>query len=87
MLKTQEVLDHMDEYDKDVLAPNLIDKYVYRRDHPDFEQMCYADFAANYISTKAPVNIERDDIRSYTEPAGTIDDYESDDHDMSKYRS
>ena len=79
MLKSQEVLNHIDEYDTDVFAQNLLDRYVSR---PDFDQMCYADFTANYVSTKAPVKLERDNIRSYTEPAGTIYDYESDDDNV-----
>ena len=44
--------------------------------------MCYADFAATFISTKAPVKTKRDDVRSYIRPAGaTHHDYESDDDD------
>ena len=73
-VKSQEVLDHMDEDDREVFPPNLLGKYVNRPDHTDFDQMCYADFAVNCISPKAPVKLERDDIRTYTEPAGTIDD-------------
>ena len=49
MLKHQEVLDHIDEDDTDVFAPNLLDKYVNPADNPDFEQMCYTDFVSTYI--------------------------------------
>ena len=49
--------------------------------------MYYTDFTTNYISTKAPVKLERNGIRCYTEPAGTIDDYESDDDNVTKSQS
>ena len=72
----------MNEDDPDVFTPNLLDKYFNRPDHPDFDQMCYADFAATFISTKAPVKLKCDDVRSYIRPAGaTNHDYESDDDD------
>ena len=87
ILKSQEGLDHMDEYETDVFAQNLLDKYVNCSDHPDFDQICYADFTANYVSTKAPVKLECGDIRSYTEPAGTIYDYKSDDDNVTISRS
>ena len=75
ILKPQVVLDTMDEEDTNVFAPSLLDKYENRPSHPDFVQMCYADFAANYISTKV-VKVESDDIKSYSVPVGSIDDDE-----------
>ena len=87
ILKSQEGLDHMDEYKTDVFAQNLLDRYVNCSDHPDFDQMCYANFTANYVSTKAPVKLECGDIRSYTEPARTIYDYKSDDDNVTISRS
>ena len=86
MLKPQKVLHHMDEYDTAVFELNFLDKYVNCPDHRDFGQMCYAHFATNYICTKAPVKLDCNDIRNYTEPARTIDDYESDDHNVTKYQ-
>lgn len=44
ILKSKEVLDYMDEVETDVFALNLLDKYVHRPDHSDFDQMCYTDF-------------------------------------------
>lgn len=44
ILKSQEVLDHMDEVEADVFALNLLDRYINRPDHSDFDQMCYTDF-------------------------------------------
>ena len=77
----------MDEDGTVVLVLKLLDKYANRPNHHDFDQMCYADFSAHYISAKAPVKLEGNDIRSYTEPAGIKDDYGPQNDDLTKSRS
>ena len=72
MLKPQSVLETMDPEDTNVYATSPLDKYENRPD--ELEQMCFADFAANYISTKADLQVQTDDIKSYTIPVSGIDD-------------
>ena len=65
----------MDQDDTNIYASNILEKYANRPD--DLEQMCYADFATNYVSKKADeVQVESEDIKNYTMPVSAIDDVE-----------
>ena len=65
----------MNPEDNNVYATNIIDKYANRPDV--LEQMCYADFATNYVSKKVDeVQVESEDIKSYTMPVSAIDEVE-----------
>ena len=75
ILKSQSVLQTMDPEDNNVYATNIIDKYANRPDV--LEQICYADFATNYISKKVDeVQVESEDIKNYTMPVSAIDEVE-----------
>ena len=75
ILKPQCVLQKMDQDDTNIYASNILEKYANRPD--DLEQMCYADFATNYVSKKADeVQVESEDIKNYTMPVSAIDDVE-----------
>ena len=71
-MKPLEVLEKMDPDDTNVYANNILHRYKNRPDH--LENICYADFAANYISEKADVKYETDDIRSYTAQVQDIEE-------------
>ena len=76
ILKSNEILNQMDPSDTNIYAPNIIDRYENRPD--ELNEMCYADFAANYIPESADVVYEPDDIRSYTKPVSNICEEEPD---------
>ena len=65
----------LDPDDPNVYAPNLLDKYQHRPD--SLENMCYADFAATYI-TDSTKDSDPDDIRSYTNANNILLEEESD---------
>ena len=56
ILKRQTVLETMHPDDTNVYATSLLDKYENRPD--ELEQLCLADFAYNYVNTKAMVQVE-----------------------------
>ena len=72
MLKPQSVLETMNPEDTNVYASSVLDKYENRPD--ELEQMCLADFATNYVSKKADLQVEPEDIKSYTVPVSGIND-------------
>ena len=72
MLKAQSILETMNPDDTDVYASSVLDKYENRPD--ELEQLCLADFATNYVHKKADVQVEPEDIKSYTIPVSGIDD-------------
>ena len=75
MLKCQSALDMMHPDDTNIYTTNMLEKYACRPD--DLEEMCYADFATNYISIKAKdMKIDSEDIRNYTTSVSTIEDVE-----------
>ena len=75
MLKSQSALEMMHPDDTNIYTTNMLEKYACRPD--DLEEMCYADFATNYISTKAEdMKIDSEDIRNYTTSVSTIEDVE-----------
>ena len=51
MLKPRKVLDEMDPSDTNIFATDMIVKYANRFDL--LEDMCFADFATNYVHAKA----------------------------------
>ena len=69
------MLERLHPDDPDIYAPNLLDKYIHRPD--DLEDMCYADFAANYVSDNS-VDVDPEDIRNYTNADSILLDEESD---------
>ena len=62
----------MDPDDTNVYATNVLDRYKNRPDQ--LENMCYADFAANYISEQADIKYEADDVRRYTSQVQDIEE-------------
>ena len=63
MIKHHSILDTLHPDDPDVYAPNLLDKYEHRPDK--LENMCYADFAAAYV-TDHKKSLDSEDIMNYT---------------------
>ena len=82
MLKSQNVLNEMDPNDTNVFAPNLLDRYENRPD--SLNNMCLADFAANYISEKVKVKLDPDDVEAYTNPITEIQEEEEVEEEDSK---
>ena len=72
MLKPQSILEMMNHDDTNVYASSVLDKYENRPN--ELEEMCLADFATNYVSKKADVQVEAEDIKSYTVPVCGIDE-------------
>ena len=68
MLKPQSVLEKMDPDDTNVYALSIFDKYAHRPN--DLEQLCYADFASNYVGKK--VDVDTENIESYTVPVSDV---------------
>ena len=68
MLKPQSVLEKMDPDDTNVYALSILDKYAHRPNN--LEQLCYADFASNYIGKK--VDVDSENIESYTVPVSDV---------------
>ena len=68
MLKPQSVLEKMDPDDTNVYALSIFDKYAHRPN--DLEQLCYADFASNYVGKK--VEVDSENIESYTMPVSDV---------------
>ena len=64
MLKPQSLLEKMDPDDTNVYSLSMLDKYAHRPNN--LEQLCYADFASNYIGKK--VDVDSENIESYTVP-------------------
>ena len=76
ILKSRSILQTMEPEHTNVYATNIIEKYANRPD--DLEQMCYADFATNYVSKKADeVQVESEEIKNYTMPVSAICEVES----------
>jgi len=71
MLKDQLVLETMDPDDKNVYKTNMLDKYSNRPDC--LEEMCYADFATNYTSSKEMQN-ETENLNNYITAVDTTED-------------
>ena len=74
MLKPLSVLEMMNHDDTNVYASSILDKYENRPNQ--LEGMCLADFATNYVNKKADLQVEPEDIKSYTEPVSGIDELE-----------
>ena len=75
MLKSLSILEKMHPDDTNVFASNVLDKYENRPD--ELQLICLADFACNYVSKNGTdIQIEPDDIKSYTIPVSSIDDVE-----------
>ena len=72
MLKPQSILEVMNHDDTNVYASSILDKYENRPN--ELEDMCLADFASNYVSKKADLQVEPEDIKSYTAPVSGIDE-------------
>ena len=68
MLKPQSLLEKMDSDDTNVYSLSMLDKYAHRPNN--LEQLCYADFASNYISKK--VDVDSENIESYTVPVSDV---------------
>ena len=73
MLKPQSILQFMHPDDTNVYASSVLDKYKNRPNN--LEEMCLADFATNYVSQKADVKVEDEDIKSYTVHVSGIDEF------------
>ena len=66
VLKPQHVIETMHSEDTDIYANGIYERYINRPD--SLNDMCYADFAANYVNVKATDEVEEDDIKNYTMP-------------------
>ena len=58
VLKPQSVLQKMDPDATDIFSNGIIDRYVNRPD--SLNNMCYADFAANYVNANIKIELEED---------------------------
>ena len=71
MLKPQSVLEKMHADVTNIYVWSALDKYENRPN--DLENLCYADFASNYISKNViDLTIESETIGSYTVPVSGI---------------
>ena len=75
VLKPKHVLETMDPDDPDIYSAGVMERYINRPDK--LENLCYADFAANYVSTKVNQELEEDDIENYTTQVSNTDDQET----------
>ena len=72
MLKSPEEIEIMDPDDTNVYKTNMLENYANRPDC--LENMCYADFATNYISNSAiEPHTESEDAQTYTIPVHATD--------------
>ena len=56
----------MDPDDPNIYSAGIIERYVNRPDV--LNDLCYADFAANYVNANVNQDLEEDDIENYTTP-------------------
>ena len=83
VIKPKAVLDRMDDDDTDIFAVSPLDKYENRPD--SLENMCLADFIANYRHKSATDAdpVEDNTIEGYLKPvAGYINDDDNDNNDI-----
>ena len=75
VLKPKHILETMDPDDPDIYSVGIIERYVNRPDA--LNDLCYADFAANYVNKSANKDLEEDDIENYTTPVSNTNDLET----------
>ena len=65
----------MDPDDPDIYSAGIVEKWINR---PNIlHDLCYADFAANYVNLGSKQDLEDDDIENYTTPVSNINDLET----------
>ena len=65
----------MDPDDPDIYSAGIMEKYINRPD--TLKDLCYADFAANYVNSTVPREVEEDNIENYTTQVSNTDDLET----------
>ena len=75
VLKPKHVLETMDPDDPNVYSAGIIERYINRPD--TLRDLCYADFAANYVNANITKDHEEDDIENYTTPVSNTNDLET----------
>ena len=77
VLKPQHILQKMEPDDPNIYSSGIIERYVNRPDA--LYNLCYADFAANYVNVNVNQDLEEDDIENYTTPVSNTNDLETED--------
>ena len=75
VLKPKHVIETMDPDDPNIYSTGIIERYINRPNA--LLDLCYADFAANYVNASITKDYEEDDIENYTTPVSNTNDLET----------